>query len=44
MPVIDAGTYYKYGAYLADKSHLSTIAAFDAFRVKAESLTGHKIC
>jgi len=43
MPVVDAGTSYKYGAYLSDKSDLSTIAAFDAFRVKAESLTGRKI-
>ncbi len=28
MPVIDGGTSFKYGAYLSDKSDLSTIAAF----------------
>ena len=43
MPVIDAGTSYKYGAYLADKSDSSTIAAFNAFQIQAESLMGHKI-
>jgi hypothetical protein len=43
MPVVDAGTSYKHGAYLPDKSDSSTIAAFDAFRVKAESMTGRKI-
>ena len=40
MPIVDAGTSFKYGAYLADKSDSSTIAAFDAFRAQAESLTG----
>jgi len=44
MPVVDAGTSYKHGAFLSDKSDASTIAAFDAFRAKAESLTGQKIC
>jgi len=43
MPVVDAGTSYKYGAYLSDKSDSSTITAFDAFRVEAESMTGRKI-
>ncbi len=43
MSVIDAGTSYKHGGYLSDKSDLSTIAAFDDFRAKAESLTGRKI-
>ena len=43
MPILDAGTSYKYGAYLSDKSDLSTIAAFDNFRIEAESLTGRKI-
>ena len=43
MPVVDAGTFYKHGAYLSDKSDLSTIAAFDNFRIEAESLTGRKI-
>ncbi len=43
MSVVDAGTSYRHGGYLSDKSDLSTIAAFDAFRAKAESLTGRKI-
>jgi len=43
MPIVDAGTSYKHGAYLLDKSDLSTIAAFDDFRIEAESLTGRKI-
>ena len=43
MPVVDGGSSYKYGAYLPDKSDSSTIAAFDAFRVEAESLSGRKI-
>ncbi len=43
MPIVDAGTSYKHGAYLSDKSDTSTIAAFDSFRAKAESLTGKKI-
>jgi len=43
MPIVDAGSSYKYGAYLSDKSDSSTIAAFDAFRVEAESLSGLKI-
>jgi len=43
MPIVDAGSSYKHGAYLPDKSDSSTIAAFDTFRAKAESLTGKKI-
>jgi len=43
MPIVDAGTSYKYGAYLSDKSDSSTITAFDDFQVKAESVTGRKI-
>jgi hypothetical protein len=43
MPIIDGGTSYKHGAYLSDKSDASTIAAFDEFRVKAESMTNRKI-
>jgi len=43
MPIIDAGTSFKHGAYLADKSDISTIAAFDVFHAKAESMTGCKI-
>ncbi len=43
MPIVDAGTSYKHGAYLTDKSDSSTIAAFDEFRVEAESLSGRKV-
>jgi len=43
MPVIDAGTSYKHGSYLSDKSDASTIAAFDNFRTTAEALSGRKI-
>ena len=43
MPIVDAGSSYKHGAYLNNKSDVSTIAAFDVFRAKAESLTGRKI-
>jgi len=43
MPIVDGGTSYKHGAYLSDKSDSSTIAAFDAFRIEAESLTGRKV-
>jgi len=43
MPIIDAGTSYKDGAYLSDKADSSTIPAFDTFRAKAESLTDRKI-
>ncbi len=44
MPVVDGGSSYKYGAYLSDKSDSSTIMAFDAFQVEAESLSGCKVC
>ena len=43
MPIVDAGSSFKYGAYLSDKSDASTISAFDDFRAKAEALTGKKI-
>jgi hypothetical protein len=43
MIIVDAGTSYKYGAYLADKSDLTTIGAFDIFRARVETLTGRKI-
>ena len=43
MPVVNGGSLYKFGAYLSDKSDSSTIAAFDTFRVEAESLLGRKI-
>lgn len=44
MIIVDAGTSYKYGAYLADKSDSTTLAAFETFRAHAESFTGQKIC
>ena len=43
MPIVDGGSSYKFGAYLSDKSDSSTIAAFDNFRVEAESLSGRKV-
>ena len=43
MPIIDAGTSYKHGAYLSDKSDASTIATFNDFHVKGEALSGHKV-
>ena len=44
MIIIDAGTSYKYGAYLADKSDPTTLATFEIFRANAETVTGRKIC
>jgi hypothetical protein len=44
MIIVDGGTSYKYGIYLPDKSDETTIPAFDAFRTKAETATGRKIC
>jgi Reverse transcriptase (RNA-dependent DNA polymerase)/GAG-pre-integrase domain/gag-polypeptide of LTR copia-type len=44
MIIVDGGTSYKYGAYLSDKSDLTTLAAFDIFRTKAETLTKSKLC
>jgi len=43
MPIVNAGTSYKHGAYLSDKSDVSTIPAFNSFRVKAESMTRRKV-
>ena len=43
MIIVDAGTSYKYGAYLADKSDLSTLASFEIFRTQAETTTGKKV-
>ena len=44
MIIVDAGTSYKYGAYLADKSDATTLASFETFRTFAEMSTGNKIC
>ena len=43
MIIVDAGTSYKYGAYLADKADSTTIEAFEVFRAMAETTTGRKI-
>jgi len=40
---LDAGTSYKYGAYLADKLDTTTLAAFTVFQAQVETATGHKI-
>ena len=44
MIIIDAGTSYKYGAYLANKSDSTTLAAFNIFQAQAETLTSCKVC
>ena len=44
MIIIDAGTSYKYGAYLADKSDPTTLATFEIFRANAEMVTGRRVC
>ena len=43
MIIIDAGTSYKYGAYLSDKSDSTTLDAFSVFQTKAETMTGRRI-
>ena len=43
MIIIDAGTSFKYGTYLSDKSDASILLSFEIFRAKAETLTGRKI-
>ena len=44
MIIVDAGTSYKSGAYLVDKSDHTTLATFEIFRASAETMTGKKIC
>ena len=44
MMIVDAGSSYKYGAFLADKSDSAILGAFEIFRNQAETLTGRKIC
>ena len=44
MIIVDGGTSCKFGAYLPDKADNSTLEAFDAFRQKAEIVTGGKVC
>ena len=43
MIIVDAGTSYKYGAYLSDKSDPTTLATFEIFCAKAENITGRKV-
>ena len=43
MIIIDAGTSYKYGAFLSDKSDRTILAAFEIFHAYAETTTGKKI-
>ena len=43
MIIVDAGTSYKYGTYLSDKTDVTTLEAFEVFRAKSESLTGRKV-
>ncbi|SJL16297.1 uncharacterized protein ARMOST_19817 [Armillaria ostoyae] len=43
MPIVDSGTSFKHGAFLADKSDETTIQAFNNFRVLAENQTGQRI-
>ena len=43
MIIVDAGTSFKYGAYLSDKSDMTTLSVFEVYRTKAETLTGKKI-
>ena len=43
MIIVDAGTSHKYGAYLRDKSDITTMASFETFHTIAETLTGKKI-
>ena len=41
--IVDAGTSYKYGAYLSDKSDSTNLAAFEIFHARAETATRKKI-
>ena len=43
MIIVDGGTSYKHGAYLADKSDATTLVAFKVFHVMEETLTTRKI-
>jgi hypothetical protein len=45
MPIadLDSGTSHKHVAFLKDKSHESTIVAFEEYRVMAERQTGRRI-
>ena len=43
MMIVDAGSSFKYGAYLSDKSDATTVSTFEIFCAKAETATGKKI-
>ena len=43
MIIVDAGTAYKHGAFLADKSDTVTLEAFETFLTKAETTTNRKV-
>lgn len=43
MIMVDAGTSYKLGGYLPNKSDDSTIPTFDAFWTRAEATMGKKL-
>src|ERR1700678_509434 len=43
MIIVDAGSSYKHGAYLSDKSENTTFTAFEAFRAQAEKTTRRKL-
>ena len=42
MIIVDAGTSFKYDAYLLDKSDSTTLLTFEIFCTKAETATGRK--
>ena len=44
MVIVDAGSSYKSGVYLPDKSDVTTIQAFNNFHTEAETMTRRKIC
>jgi cell wall-associated NlpC family hydrolase len=44
MVIVDAGTFYKHGIYLLNKSDSTAIPAFNDFYTRAEMTTGRKIC
>ena len=43
MIIVDAGTSYKHGAYLHNKTDSTTLEAFETFCTMSEALTGQKV-
>lgn len=43
MIIVDGGSSYKYGAFLADKLDLTVLGVFEIFRNQAKTLTGRKV-